>query len=62
MTVRTGELGAFNAMDGDYGIISDNTRTVVLTLDNLAFKPGNKRKVHDGTGSFWASVTDLEFL
>lgn len=60
--IKTEDLAAFNTLESDDEIVSDNTREVVLTLDNLAFKPGNKWKVHDGTSSFWAAVSDIEFL
>jgi hypothetical protein len=56
------DLGAFNTLEPDEDLLSDNTRTVTVRLTNLAFKEGNKWRVNDGASTFWASVHDLKFL
>lgn len=56
------DLPAFNTLDNDETLLSDNTRQIVVRVELLAFKPGNKWRVNDGTASMWASVHDLAFL
>jgi hypothetical protein len=34
----------------------------MLLIESLAFKDGNKWRVHDGTATFHASIEDKEFL
>lgn len=56
------DLPAFNTLEDDETLLSDNERMVVIRVENLAFKPGNKWRVNDGTASIWASVNDLAFM
>jgi hypothetical protein len=56
------DLPAFNTLDDDEKLLSDNTRVVVIRVENLAFKPGNKWRVNDGSASIWVTVDDLQFL
>lgn len=62
LTVRREDLPAFNTVEPEDDLVSDNVRTVAVRLVNLAFKEGNKWKVSDGTSIFWASLHDLGFL
>lgn len=62
ITVARDQLGAFNVLEGEDEILSQNTRQIVITLESIAFNPTNKWRVNDGTATFWTSITDLDFL
>lgn len=47
--------------DGE--IVSDTTRErIVLMLESVVFKDGNKWRVHDGQFGFHAAINDIEFI
>ena len=39
-----------------------NTVTTGLTIESPSFKDGNKWKLHDGQASFYAEITDKDFI
>lgn len=57
-----GDLPAFNTLEPEDDLLSDNVRKVSVRVENLAFKEGNKWRINDGTSSLWASLHDLPFL
>jgi hypothetical protein len=60
--VSRDDLPAFNTLEPEDDLLSDNVRKVAVRVENLAFKEGNKWRINDGTSSLWASVHDLPFL
>lgn len=56
------DLSAFNEPVVEEELLSDSTREVFLRPLNVAFVPGNKWRVHDGTRDLFVSVKDLDFL
>lgn len=60
--VARDDLPAFNTLEPEDDLLSDNVRKVAVRVENLAFKEGNKWRVNDGTSSLWAAVHDLPFL
>jgi hypothetical protein len=51
----------FKPLDFDLPI-SKNTITTGLTIESPSFKDGNKWKLFDGQSSFYAEITDREFI
>jgi hypothetical protein len=62
VVVRRDDLPAFNIIEPDDDLISDNVRLVNVRLRTVPFKEGNKWKVNDGASTFWVEMRDLEFL
>jgi hypothetical protein len=64
LDVHDDEVASFSAAasDADAEIVSDTTTRKMLQIESLAFKDGNKWRVHDGTATFHASIEDKEFL
>jgi hypothetical protein len=64
LDVHDDEVASFSAAasDADAEIVSDTTTRKMLLIESLAFKDGNKWRVHDGTATFHASIEDKEFL
>jgi hypothetical protein len=64
LDVHDDEVTVFNAAtsNDDAEIVSDTTSRKLLLIESLAFKDGNKWRVHDGTATFHASIEDKEFL
>jgi hypothetical protein len=64
LAVHDDEIASFSAAtsDADAEIVSDTTSRKLLLIESLAFKDGNKWRVHDGTATFHASIEDREFL
>lgn len=62
VAVRRDDLPAFNTLEPEDDLLSDNVRKVAIRVENLAFKEGNKWRINDGTSSLWASLHDLPFL
>lgn len=62
VVVHRDDLPAFNIIEPDDDLISDNVRLVNLRLVNVPFKTGNKWRVSDGTYPFWVVMDDLDFL
>lgn len=64
LDVQDDEVAAFSAatLGGDAEIVSDTTSKKLLLIESLAFKDGNKWRVHDGTATFHASIEDKAFL
>jgi hypothetical protein len=64
LDVHDDEVASFSAaaFDADAEIVSDTTTRKMLQIEYLAFKDGNKWRVHDGTATYHASIEDKEFL
>jgi hypothetical protein len=64
LDVHDDEIAWFSAAasNADAEIVSDTTGRKLLLIESLAFKDGNKWRVHDGTATFHASIEDKEFL
>ncbi len=64
LDVHDDEVASFSAAasDADAEVVSDTTTRKMLQIEYLAFKDGNKWRVHDGTATFHASIEDKEFL
>jgi hypothetical protein len=58
------ELGVLSAatLETAAEVVSDTTSHKMLQIESLAFKDGNKWRVHDGIATFIASIADKEFL
>ncbi|GAB7525222.1 hypothetical protein PBS_42110 [Paraburkholderia sp. 2C] len=58
------ELGVLSAatLETAAEVVSDTTSHKMLQIESLAFKDGNKWRVHDGIATFHASIEDKEFL
>lgn len=56
------DLPAFAEPVVDEELLSDSTRDAVLRLLNIAFVPGHKWKVSDGSRDFWVTIEDLTFI
>jgi hypothetical protein len=62
---RPDELASFAVFDSDGEVVSDSTSRKVLLLlllESVAFKDGNKWRVHDGQYPFFAALDDEAFL
>jgi len=64
LEVHDDEIASFSAAtsDAEAEVVSDTTTRKLLLIESLAFKDGNKWRVHDGTATFHASIEDREFL
>jgi hypothetical protein len=64
LDVHDDEVASFSAAasDADAEVVSDTTTRKLLLIESLAFKDGNKWRVHDGTATYHASIEDKEFL
>ncbi|WP_429349526.1 hypothetical protein [Paraburkholderia sp. Clong3] len=65
LDIHAEEVPSFSAAVTDNGaeIISDTTsEKIMLQIESLTFKDGNKWRVHDGVAAFHASIEDSEFL
>ncbi|WP_224028258.1 hypothetical protein [Paraburkholderia caribensis] len=64
LDVHDDEVAAFSAAaaETDAEIVSDATPRKMLLIESLAFKDGNKWRVHDGSTTFHASIEDAAFL
>ncbi|RFU49807.1 hypothetical protein D0B32_01705 [Paraburkholderia sp. DHOC27] len=65
LDVHDDEVGSFSAvgLNADAEMVSDilSSRKLLL-IESLAFKDGNKWRVHDGNYAFHVSIEDEEFL
>jgi hypothetical protein len=64
LDVHDDEVTSFSAAvsDVDAEVVSDTITRKMLQIEYLAFKDGNKWRVHDGTATYHASIEDKEFL
>lgn len=65
LDVHDDEIASFSAtsIDAAPEIVSDTTaEKIMLQIESLTFKDGNKWRVHDGVAAFHASIEDAEFL
>jgi hypothetical protein len=66
VTIDREDLPAFDAIEQLPGgeAVEYSERETVLHIDSIAWKPGNKWRVSEGSGggSFWATITDPAFL
>lgn len=63
LDIRSDELASFSSSDAAPEIISDTTaEKIMLQIESLTFKDGNKWRVHDGVAAFHASIEDQDFL
>jgi hypothetical protein len=64
LEVHDDEIGSFNAagFNADAEIVSDTTSRKMLLIESLTFKDGNKWRVHDGSGTYHATIEDEAFL
>lgn len=61
-TVAREDLPGFNPLLHDEGELPNGTRIVTVRIESIAFKVGNKWRVHDGQRSMWASLDDPSYV
>lgn len=59
--VVAGDLPSFEPRE-DAEQLLDSTVTMNLEISSVAFHEGNKWRLNDGAGTFWATIADQEFL
>ncbi|WP_036011382.1 hypothetical protein [Robbsia andropogonis] len=62
LDIKAEELPLFRASIDSEEVVSEATTRKLLQIESVAFKDGNKWRVHDGASQFYATVEDADFL
>lgn len=62
LDIKSDELPLFRASIDSEEIVSEATTRKLLQIESVAFKDGNKWRVHDGASQFYATIEDVDFL
>lgn len=62
LAIDSAELPVFEPTNSEGEIVSDSVTRKMLQIESIAFKDGNKWRVHDGQFPFFASIDDDAFM
>lgn len=62
LDIKADEIESFRGSSDEQEVVSDTVSRKLLQIESVAFKDGNKWRVHDGTNQFYAALEDEKFL